>query len=314
MKKFYNIKNINNKIKSDPRKLVLDVDSSYRGELFKVANKILSKRSNNIVLLAGPSCAGKTTSARLLKEIFERDGKNVVVISLDDFFLDRDKTPTLPNGLKDFDSLNSINCELLKKCFESFFSGKETYFPEFNFLTGTNNPNGYKLTKQYNTIIIFEGLHVLNPEIYKILGEERCYKIYVNALSGFKATKESMESKDVRLFRRIVRDISRRELSVQTTLKNWPIVCEAEDKYITPYKKGADSIINTTHEYEIGVLKSAFEDLISLRRASFKQLDKFDEVLKDCLTIDKSLLPKTTLMWEFIDPPKEEDKLEKKDE
>ena len=105
MKKTFNLKKINKNLEENARKQILDTESRYRGQLFIIADRILEKRDTKIVLMAGPSCAGKTTSARLLKEILEKTGKDVITVSLDDFFLDRDKTPLLPNGQKDFDSV-----------------------------------------------------------------------------------------------------------------------------------------------------------------------------------------------------------------
>ena len=143
-KKTYNLKEINENLLTDPRKQILDTESRYRGQLFVIADKIVADRELKLVLMAGPSCAGKTTSARLLKEILESKGKDVVTISLDDFFIDRDKTPLLPNGQKDFDSPRALDTELMKECFTELFKGRKTGFPIYDFVTGKNIKNHHE--------------------------------------------------------------------------------------------------------------------------------------------------------------------------
>lgn len=305
--KFLNIKILNKKIKDNTEKLILDTESAYRGQLFKVADTILDKGDIQVVLLAGPSCAGKTTSARLLKECFEKRGKDVVTISMDDFFIDRDKTPFLPNGLRDLDSPKSVNIELMEECFKSFWTGKTTTFPIYDFITGTSANSNFKLTKKSNTIVIFEGLHTLNPVLYDHLGTDKYFKIYVNTLTGFSNGEEKMSARELRLLRRMIRDVDRRELSPQTTLKNWPAVCDAEDKYITPFANNADIFIDTTHDFELGIYKEAFENLIKRKKVTPNEYVRYN-VLSASSEVDRADLPKSSLMWEFVDPPKQKKK------
>ncbi len=305
MQKLYNIKTVNDKIENDVRKLILDTESRYRGQLFSLAEKILHKRKINMVLIAGPSCAGKTTSAKLLQEILERRGRHVITISMDDFFIDRDKTPRLPNGERDLDSPYCVNTTEMRRCFESLYAGKVTKFPTYNFITGKSQPDSHILKLKYNSIIIFEGLHVLNPFITDNLGTSDYYKIYVNALTGFRAGKESMKTVDLRLFRRMIRDVERRNYKISETLHNWTEVCIAENKYITPYKKTVNSIINTTHEYELGILKKELDDLIVAKKAKKSEIP-FYETVSQSLIVDKRHLPETTLLWEFVEPYSEE--------
>lgn len=297
-----NVEVINKKIDTNQKKLILDVESRYRGQLFNVAFKVLENPNINVILLAGPSCAGKTTSAKLLKEVLEKHKKHVVTISMDDFFIDREDTPFLSNGQRDLDSPKCVNTEMLEKCFSSFFAGKKTGFPVYDFISGKNNPNSFYLKKKKNTIVVFEGLHVLNPEITSHLGTENYYKIYVNALSGFEHQNNKMSHTNLRLLRRMVRDVDRRNLTPETTLKNWPNVCDAEDKYITPFKDVADYCINTTHDYELGVFKEAFEALIKQNKITPDKYTCFD-VLNASEYVNKSQLPETSLMWEFVDNP-----------
>lgn len=304
-RKFYNIAEVNNKILTDTRKLVLDTESKYRSQLFALADKIVQKRSINMVLLAGPSCAGKTTTARLLKEIFEKRGKHVVTISMDDFFIDRDKTPLLPNGLKDFDNPKAVNTLQMKECFEKLYKTGKAKFPIYDFVLGVNVPDAKEIELKYNSIIIFEGLHVLNPYILNNLSETNYYTIYVNAISNFKSKIGKMNTTDIRLLRRIIRDIGRRGNSIDSTLKTWEQVCEAERKYINPYIKNAQEVVDTTHEYELGIFQPAFNEIIKENKSYAKKL-KFYGVFNSVQKIERTMLPDTTLMWEFVDIPKVE--------
>ena len=311
-KKFYNIKEVNTKIEENTRKLILDTESKYRSQLFALADKILHKRSINMVLLAGPSCAGKTTTARLLQEIFEKRGKHVVTVSMDDFFIDRDKTPLLPNGLKDYDNPKAINTVQMKECFEELYKRGKAKFPIYDFISGKNIHDAKEIELKYNSIIIFEGLHVLNPYILGNLSETNYFTIYVNALSNFKSKNGKMNTVDIRLLRRMIRDVGRRGKGIDATLKTWAEVCDAERKYINPYIKNAQEVVDTTHEYELGVFRSEFNELIKDNKSYARKIE-FYEVLNSVNNIDKSILPDTTLMWEFIDIPKVEKVKEKKE-
>ncbi len=302
-KNYYNLSQINDNLINNPRKQILDTESRYRGQLYVIADRIVADKELKLVLMAGPSCAGKTTSARLLKEILEKMGKDVVTISLDDFFVDRAKTPLLPSGEKDFDSPKAIDTELMNECFTELFTGRKTGFPRFDFITGKSIKNDHELEAKYNTIIIFEGLHVLNPLITSSLGTSKYFKIYVNADTGFKYKKEKIETIELRLIRRMIRDISRRNYSLGHTVKTWETVCDAEKKYISKYRKTCDAIIDTTHEFELGILRSEMEKLQNERDINFVGVKALRFVL-NAEKVDKKMLPQTTLMWEFVDPPK----------
>lgn len=301
-----NVKKINKLITEDPRKVLLDTESKYRGQLFNIADKILNNRKIEVVLLAGPSCAGKTTSARLLKEIFEQRGRDVITLSMDDFFVDRDKTPVLPNGQKDFDSPRSVNVEQMKECFDSLLADKETGFPEYDFITGKNIANRFTYKKKYNSIIIFEGLHVLNPQINCVFDEEKCFKLYVDAFTKFSYEGAKMNTVDIRLLRRMIRDVRKRNNTPETTLKSWEIVCDAENKYIKPYKKHADCIVDTTHDYELSVFKGEFNTLIKQKKITYDAVN-FKEFLINSCDMDINLLPDTSLMWEFLIKPEKKE-------
>ena len=307
VREFIDINEVNEKLKYNDVKVMLDAESLYRGQLFRLAQKVLKiKAKQKVVLLAGPSCAGKTTTAHLLKEIFENRRKKAIIVSMDDFFVNREETPLLPNGMKDFDGLGAVNLEQMDRCFSELFKEGKADFPRFDFITGLNLENEYHLKYDKDTIIIFEGLHVLNPELIKHLGGATCYKVYVSTLKGFKLSEFSkIGTRQLRLIRRMIRDVRRRGKSPEFTMDTWKNVCDSEDTYISPYKNDADFYINTTHEFELALYKNEFFEIVMKHRQVTNQLN-FLPIFEESVSLDKRLLPETSLMWDFIDKPGEE--------
>jgi len=304
MNKVTDIKHINKKIESNVEKLVLDTDSRYRGQLFTLVNKILAKNNVKIVLLAGPSCAGKTTTANLIKQILELKGKAVDVISMDDFFIDLDKRKPLPNGKPDFDSPDVVNYELMKDCFSKFFSGEDTYFPEYDFKNSKSIPNSKLYKYRPNSIIIFEGIHVLNPMLLDNLGTKDYFRLYISPLKSFKKNNIVMSTKNLRLLRRVIRDIQRRSTPATKTMQMWPEVIEVEEKYIEQFRTKVDYYVDTTQEYELGVYKGEINRLVSEGKLKLEDVPFYD-IVGTVDEISKSLIPETSLMWEFVDRPQD---------
>lgn len=296
---FIDVSEINKQLSANAKKVVLDAESNYRGQLFRVAKRILSGNSK-IVLLAGPSCAGKTTSATLLKQILERRNKHVITISMDDFFVDRENTPKLPDGSFDFDSINTVNLDQMEHCFKELFEKGKAKFPRFSFLDGRNFPDVFEYELKKNTIILFEGLHVLNPELISRIGTDKFYKLYAEPMIGFKYKETELIPQNLRLVRRIVRDVERRGHSPERTLSMWKNVTDAENIYIEPFKDTADFVINTTHAYEMGIFKKELKLVIN-RYPETKDALPFLAVFENSELLNKQMLPHTSLMWEFID-------------
>ena len=300
---FINVNEVSRQLAHNEMKVVLDSESHYRGQLFKVANKIIKGRKKyKILLLGGPSCSGKTTTANLLKEIFESKKLKAIVISMDDFFVDREKTPLLPNGMKNFDGLVAVNLEQMEQCFKTLFTKGEAKFPRYNFVTGLNEADYYEHKyNAKNTIIIFEGIHVLNPELISHLGTDAVFKMYISTLSGFKGENRTiMNPRQIRFVRRMIRDSERRNTNPEKALVSWQNVCEAEDTYITPFKDDVDYTVNTTHSYEVALYKSEFFKIMAEYRDILNNLS-FLYLFDETISISRDRLPDTTLMWEFID-------------
>ena len=301
--RYYNIEEINYFLKVNKKKLVLDNESRYRGELFELANEIIKKGDIKIILIGGPSCAGKTTTCRLLHEILVKKGLRVLDVSLDDFFKNRVDTPLLPNGNKDYDSLRAINLDKMRKCFTKLFTEGKAGFPQYDFITGVNSDDVYNLEYDEKTVIIFEGLHTLNPELIAELGTDKVYKVYASALSGFNYMEHVVDPRNLRLIRRMIRDVTRRGHSPIETFKSWVDVCDAEDKYITPFRPNVDYSVDTTHSFEMALYK---KEMLCLVRQYPEILDYIGFLIppfERTLTLSKEKLPKTSLMWEFLDMP-----------
>ena len=300
MNKYIDIKHINKKLDNDMDKFILDNDSKYRGQLFTLVNKILTKNNVKIVLLSGPSCAGKTTTAKLIKQVLELKGRSVDVISMDDFFIDLDKRKPLPNGKPDFDSPDVVDYPLMKECFSKFFSGQDTYFPEYDFVNSKSVPNSKLYKYRSNSIIIFEGIHVLNPRLLQNLGTKDYFRIYISPLKSFKKGNETISPKNLRLLRRVVRDVQRRNTSAAKTKDMWPEVVEVEEQYIEPFRTKVDYYVDTCHEYELGVYRGEVERLSKEGKLNPEEVP-FIDIVNSVDIVPKSMIPDSSLMWEFVD-------------
>lgn len=295
---FLDINNINEQLTNNKDFFVAQNEKKYRDQLIKLVNKIASSRVK-MILLAGPTCAGKTTTAKLLQQLLEEKGYKVIAVSMDDFFLNYKDTPNLPNGTKDLDSLRAINLDQMEECFHTLFEKGEAMFPHYDFLTGMNNSNVYHLTFDDKTIIIFEGLHTHNPDLIKHLGTDKYFKVYASALSGFKFGDKTMTTRELRLLRRTVRDMEKRGYDPMATLSMWTNVVDSEDKYITPFKDSADAYINTTHAMEVAIYRDYFLNLMENYPQALEHMPFYD-IVKESVSLDKNCLPDTSLMWEFV--------------
>ena len=296
---FLNVEIINEQLEKNTYHVIRRAEDRYRSQLSTLASQIIERGDIKIVLLAGPSCAGKTTSAKLLKGVLEERGYHVVTVSMDDFFLNREDTPILPNGMKDYDSVRSLNLVQMEECFSTLWEQKKAWFPIYDFKTGINHAHKKFLKIDENTIIIFEGLHVINPELTCHLGTTAFFKVYASTISGFVYQDQYMDARQLRLVRRMVRDVDRRGNSPETTLQTWTNVCAGEDLYIAPYKDQCDFMINTTHTYELALYREKFLEFMDNHEIVSKDLP-FVEMIRASVEIDKKLLPDTTLMWEFV--------------
>ena len=273
-------------------------------ELLDLARQIAEQSSRvKVVLIAGPSSSGKTTTSRKLSMFLNTFGLNPKPISLDDYFLPREETPKLPNGDYDFESLRAIDIDLFNNQLKKLLNNEEVIIPTFNFKTGIPEFNK-SLKLNDNDIIIIEGLHCLNEELTKSIPKENKYKVYVSPLTDLNVDNYNMVStSDNRLLRRMVRDNRTRGYSAEYTIKTWSRVRDGEEKYIFPYQEEADFVVNSALIYEIGALRQYAEPLlynIDINSPYYEEARRLLRFLNMFLVVPTENIPKESILREFI--------------
>lgn len=272
--------------------------------LLNIAKNIYYKKDSiKIVLIAGPSSSGKTTTCNKLSMYLKSFGMKPHTVSMDDYFLDREKTPKKEDGTYDFESLEALDLELFDKQMKELLEGEEVVMPIFNFLIGQQEFKK-RLKLGENDILIIEGIHGLNPNILTSIPNENKYKIYISPLTGLNLDNHNrMSTTDNRLLRRIVRDNRTRGHSVTDTIEQWPHVREGEEKYIFPYQDEADCVFNSALIYELGVLKTYVEPLlysVDTNSEYYHEAKRLINMLKMFLPIPSEDIPSDSLLREFI--------------
>lgn len=300
-----NVSSLNNKVtKGNVDDIVLLSENIQNNSLFKIAETIYNNKKLKLILLAGPSSSGKTTTSKKLELFLKGFGLNPIAISIDNYFLDRDKTPRLPDGSYDFESLNSINVELFNKNLKDLLDGKEVTLPVYNFITGKSELSDESIKLGEKEILIVEGLHALNEELTYSIDRKNKYKIYLCPLTVLSLDNHNrIRTTDNRLLRRIVRDNRTRGYSASDTLSTWSKVREGEEKYVFPFQDEADVIFNTSLIYELGVLKTYAEPLlysVEENDPMYKEAVRLLNLLKNILPISNDYIPVDSIVREFI--------------
>ncbi len=273
-------------------------------KIANIAEDIANRQGVKLVLLAGPSSSGKTTSCKRLSIQLAVNGLKPLQISLDDYFVDRDRTPKDDNGEYDFESIYALNLDLLNEQFNALFRGEEVELPKYDFPLGKSVKSGKKLKMEPNNVLVVEGIHALNPELTAHIPQEQIYRVYASALTTILLDNHNyIPTTDNRLLRRIIRDYKYRGVSAQETIHRWPSVRAGENKWIFPYQENADAMFNTAMLYELSVLKMQAEPLLQQvpenceEHAEAYRLLKFLKYFKG---IPYNNLPPTSLLREFL--------------
>ncbi len=273
-------------------------------KLAKIAEEIASREGVKLVLLAGPSSSGKTTSCKRLSIQLAVNGLKPLQISLDDYFVDRDKTPKDENGEYDFESIYALNLDLLNEQFNALFRGEEVELPKYDFPSGKSVKSGKKLKLEPNNVLVVEGIHALNPELTAHVPEEQIFRVYASALTTILLDNHNyIPTTDNRLLRRIIRDYKYRGVSAQETIRRWPSVRAGENKWIFPFQENADAMLNTAMLYELSVLKMQAEPLLQQvpeNCEEFAEAYRLLKFLKYFKGIPYNNLPPTSLLREFL--------------
>ena len=283
--------------------LILLAEALHEKKYAEIAEQVRQSGAR-MVLLAGPSSSGKTTSCRRLSVQLSVLGYDVNQLSLDDYFMDRDRTPKLPNGEYDFESVDALDIPLLNEHLNALFRGEEVKIPTFDFKKGEPFYSGKTLQLGPRSILVVEGIHALNPKLTAEIDEALKFKVYVSALTQLSIDDQNIiHGTDNRLVRRLVRDNNFRGWDAYQTLHRWPEVVRGERKHIFPYQENANVMFNSALLYELGVLKRYAEPLLKQvpqdceEYSIAQQLLDFSELL---LPIDDKFIPHNSIMREFL--------------
>ncbi len=300
------LKEINNRIKRDAVGFAEECEARYERAINSAAEKIASRIDKScVVLLSGPSGSGKTTTALKLELALEKLGVGSHPISLDDYFrtVDPETAPKNEDGGIDYESPQCLDIPLLNKHIKEMIEGKEVQIPRFDFKNQSRASATEPLKLGKNEIVIFEGIHALNDDITGAAGAHGI-KLYISARSNFTADGEVFyKGTWTRLTRRIVRDDMFRGANSDFTLAIWDGIRRGEKKYISPFRDRADIIINSTHDYEIGVLKKHLKKAV---KSVPEGIARYDEVCMMLRNIDgfedipDDVVPKDSLLREFV--------------
>jgi len=273
-------------------------------KISQIADAIANRKGVKMVLIAGPSSSGKTTFCKRLSIQMLTNGIKPVQISLDDYFVDRDKTPKDENGELDYESIYALNIPLINEQFNALFNGEEIELPKYNFQTGMSEKSGKRLHLNENNILVVEGIHALNPELTSQIPTEQKFKVYISALTTILLDDHNyIPTTDNRLLRRIIRDYKYRGVDAQDTIHRWPSVRNGESKWIFPYQENADVMFNTAMLFELAVIKQQAEPLLELvpeNCEEYSEAYRLLKFLKYISPIPNKALPPTSLIREFL--------------
>ena len=286
-------------------KIILLCEALHEKKLAKIADEVYRRRKVvKIVSIAGPSSSGKTTTANRLCVQLRVNGLKPFLISLDDYFIDRDKTPLDENGEHDFESLAAIDIELFNKNLNELMQGREVVLPRYDFKSGKSCPDGKTMVLPENGVLVIEGIHGLNPNLYADVPSYNIYKVYVSALTALNIDNHNrIPTTDGRLIRRMVRDFQYRGHSPIDTLKRWASVRNGEDRNIFPYQENADIMFNSTLIYEFSVLKKYAEPLLRQVPSDIPEYREVKRLLKFLSffeEMDDSTIPPNSILREFV--------------
>ena len=297
---------INYEAQYDTEAFISSAENRYKFLLDNIVEKIITNDSVEIVLLAGPSCSGKTTTANKIKELLAEKGHKAYTISLDDFYRNSVDAIINDDGKPDYETVHALDLNLLEKTLKKLVKDRSAAIPRFNFDTGIRTDNAFEISLNAGDVVIVEGLHALNPLIYGNLPSDALLKIYISVStriyddSGYVL----LTKRDLRLIRRTVRDYHSRSSSVENTFDMWDGVLEGENKYLAPYKYCADILIDTIHNYEPCVFKSRALKLFKTVKTDsvwYNETQRLTDILNKFCDIDEDKVPHSSLLiCEFL--------------
>ncbi|MFB6343421.1 nucleoside kinase [Saccharicrinis sp. FJH62] len=287
------------------RDLIKVAEAFHEKKVAHIADLIAERKDEvKIILVSGPSSSGKTTFSKRLSLQLMVAGINPVGLSLDNYFVDREKTPLDENGQLDFESLYALNLDLFNQQMRDLLDGKEVELPQFSFTEGKSYFRGDKMKMEADDVLIIEGIHGLNPELTRSIDDKFKFKIYVSALTTISLDNHNwIPTSDNRLIRRIIRDNRYRGYSATETISRWESVRSGEDKWIYPYQENANIMFNSALLFELAVLKRYAEPILrEVRQDSphYAEAIRLLDFLRYFKSIRDSEIPPTSLIREFL--------------
>lgn len=301
---------INIAARIDPAGMIAAAEKRYYDELSSLADKIAGNGRLRIIMLAGPSGAGKTTSANILADLLIARGRQASVVSLDHFYRESDDPayPLTPDGNRDCESIDALDTEKIASCLSSLIAGRRQIIYKYDFAVGKPGRDAIVLDPGDSGIIIAEGLHALNPRLLYGIPLEYVCRVFVSVSTNLTVYGQRILSgRRMRFLRRLVRDNLYRSASAERTIGMWRDVMAGEDKYLYPYKGLADYSFDTFHDFELGVIKPFVDGLLTGETLKDDYAASVRMALDIAEPIELGLVPEDSLIKEFIPGGKYED-------
>lgn len=306
--KLGNVGDVNHEILAGGGSELIQVaEALQEKKIVKIAEEIESRYNESgvrLVLITGPSSSGKTTFCKRLSVQLKACGLQPISFSTDDYFVNRLDTPKLPDGQYDFDNFDTVDHDLLQRDMLALLDGKEVEVPEYNFATGMREYKGKKLKMREGTVLLVEGIHALNPALSDRVDDALKFKIFISTLTSISLDNHNcIPTSDNRLLRRIVRDYNMGAYSASETIRQWPSVLDAEEKWIYPYQENADVMFNSSYLVELAVLRNHADTIlraVSKNTPEYAEAHRLLKFIHYFIAISDPQIPPTSLLREFV--------------
>ena len=280
-------------------------EALHEKKIAEIANMVSQRQGKvRLVLVAGPSSSGKTTFSKRLGIQLAVNGIRHHMLSVDDYFVDRENTPLDEKGNYDFEALGAIDVEFLNSQLVELLAGKEIEIPRFDFHTGKRFFNGHRLKLGEKDVLIIEGIHCMNPDLLPLIDPETTFRIFISALTQVSVDEQThISTSDNRLLRRMIRDSKFRGYSARETIRRWPSVRNGEEKNIFPFQENADVMFNSATLYELAVLKKYAYPLLHEVTENQEEYSESTRLLKFLFyfkQLEETEIPPTSLLREFL--------------
>jgi uridine kinase len=305
-RKTIKVSDVNNFAKHNTSQFFLDCDEDYEKKIKEIVARIKNDDLHSkLIMMSGPSSSAKTTTSFKIKSELKALGIDAITISMDDFFKKKEDTPLLPNGCRDFESLQAIDLDLLQTTLSDLIYKGSADLPIFSFRGGGRSTKTRHVEFVTDNVTIVEGLHALDNRVTELIPQENILKLYVSVSSDFvdDGNQVILSARDIRLLRRTIRDFKFRSSSPEHTFETWDSVCQGEDMYIRPFKKNADITFNSVFKCEPCIYLPIATELLSCidqNSIYFEKADRIIKALSKFETMPEQIIPGTCVLREFL--------------